>query len=178
MSIIISLFLIGISLSMDTFSISLSIGSFNISKRKILIFSLMVGIMHFFMPIFGNILGEKIVNFLNIKVNILLGLILLLIGIEMVISLFSKEKETFDLSVVNMFLVSISVSLDSFSTGLGLSAITDNVIMAGFIFSMCAGLITYLGLLIGKYSSKVLGIYGNIFGIVLLFILGIMHLFA
>ena len=178
MSIIISLFLIGISLSMDTFSISLSIGSFNISKRKILVFSLMVGIMHFFMPIIGNILGEKIVNFLNIKVNILLGLILLLIGIEMVISLFSKEKETFDLSIINMFLVSISVSLDSFSTGLGLSAITDNVIMAGFIFSMCAGFITYLGLLIGKYSSKVLGIYGNIFGIVLLFILGIMHLFA
>ena len=178
MSVIISLFLIGISLSMDTFSISLSIGSFNISKRKILLFSLMVGIMHFFMPILGNILGEKIVTFLNINVNFLLGIILLLIGIEMLISLFNKEEKIFDLNLINMFLISISVSLDSFSTGLGLSAITSNVILSGVIFSTCAGLFTYLGLLIGKYSSKVLGIYGNIFGIILLFILGILHLFA
>lgn len=178
MSIVLSLFLIGISLSMDTFSISLSIGSFNISKRKILLFSLLVGVLHFFMPLFGFVLGEKIVNFLNVNVNFLLGVILILIGIEMLISLFNKEEKHFDLSIINMFLIAISVSLDSFSTGLGLSAISSNIVMSGVIFSVCAFSFTFMGLLIGKYSSGILGIYGNILGIILLFVLGIFHLFA
>jgi len=55
--------MIGVSLSMDTFSISLSLGTFNISKRKTLFLSILVGIMHFFMPLFGTILGTKITIF-------------------------------------------------------------------------------------------------------------------
>lgn len=177
MSIIVSLFLIGISLSMDTFSICLSIGTFNISKQKIIFLSLLVGIMHFFMPLFGNILGNKIITFLNINCDFLLGVILLFIGIEMTIDLIKKEDKYFNLNLLNMFLVSISVSLDSFSTGLGLQAITSDIILAGVIFSLCAGSFTFMGLIIGKYSTEKLGIYGNIFGIVLLFILSFLHIF-
>lgn len=177
MSIIVSLFLIGISLSMDTFSICLSIGTFNISKQKIIFLSLLVGIMHFFMPLFGNILGNKIITFLNINCDFLLGVILLFIGIEMTIDLIKKEDKYFNLNLLNMFLVSISVSLDSFSTGLGLQAITSDIILAGVIFSLCAGSFTFMGLIIGKYSTEKLGIYGNIFGIILLFILSFLHIF-
>ena len=177
MSIIVSLFLIGISLSMDTFSICLSIGTFNISKQKIIFLSVLVGIMHFFMPLFGNILGNKIITFLNINCDFLLGVILLFIGIEMTIDLIKKEDKYFNLNLLNMFLVSISVSLDSFSTGLGLQAITSDIILAGVIFSLCAGSFTFMGLIIGKYSTEKLGIYGNVFGIVLLFILSFLHIF-
>ena len=162
---------------MDTFSICLSIGTFNISKQKIIFLSLLVGIMHFFMPLFGNILGNKIITFLNINCDFLLGVILLFIGIEMTIDLIKKEDKYFNLNLLNMFLVSISVSLDSFSTGLGLQAITSDIILAGVIFSLCAGSFTFMGLIIGKYSTEKLGIYGNIFGIVLLFILSFLHIF-
>lgn len=178
MSILISLFMIGVSLSMDTFSISLSLGTFNVcSRRKMLFFSILVGVMHFFMPLFGSMLGNKIVTFLNINVNFLLGIILLIIGVEMFIDLFKKEEKYFDLNVFNMILVSLSVSLDSFSTGLGLEAITNNYILSGIIFSICAASFTFLGLLIGKYSSKKIGVYANILGILLLFVLGLLHIF-
>ena len=151
MSIIISLFIIGVSLSMDTFSISLSIGTFNISKKKTIFLCTLVGIMHFCMPLIGTVLGNKIVTFLNINVNFLLGIILIIIGIEMIIDLIKDEDKFFELNIFNMLLVSLSVSLDSFSTGLGLSAITDNYLLSGFIFSICASCFTFLGLLIGKY---------------------------
>ena len=177
MSIIISLLMIGVSLSMDTFSISLSIGTFKISKKKIIFLCVLVGIMHFFMPLIGTFLGNKIITFLNINVNFLLGIILLIIGIEMLIDLFKSEEKYFELNLFNMILVSLSVSLDSFSTGLGLSAITNNYIISGLIFSSCAASFTFLGLLIGKYSSKKLGVYANILGIGLLIILGILHIF-
>ena len=177
MSIILSLFVIGVSLSMDTFSISLSIGTFDINKKKMLFLCIFVGILHFFMPLSGSLLGTKIITFLNINVNFLLGIILLFIGIEMLVDLIKEEDKFFELNLFNMILVSISVSLDSFSTGLGLSAITDDILLSGIIFSICAASFTFLGLLIGKYSSKKLGIYSNVVGIILLFLLGILHIF-
>ena len=177
MSILISLFMIGVSLSMDTFSISLSLGTFGCSKKKAIFLSVLVGIMHFFMPLFGTILGNKITSFLNINVNFLLGLILLIIGVEMIVELTKSEDKYFNLNIFNMFLVSISVSLDSFSTGLGLSAITSNYILSGLIFSVCASSFTYLGLLIGKYSSSKIGLFANLIGIIILFVLGFVHIF-
>jgi len=176
-SIIVSLLLIGVSLSMDTFSISLSIGTFNITRKKVAFLCTLVGVMHFIMPLIGTYLGTKITMFLNINVNFLLGIILLFIAVEMIIDLINKEEKYFNLSLFNMFLVSISVSLDSFSTGLGLSAITDDIILSGVIFSFCASCFTFLGLLIGKYSNNKLGIYSNIVGIIILLILGITHIF-
>lgn len=177
MSILITLFMIGVSLSMDTFSISLSIGTFGISKRKALFLSFLVGIMHFFMPLLGTILGAKITTFLNINVNFLLGIILLIIGFEMILELIKNEEKFFELNVFNMLLVSLSVSLDSFSTGLGLHAITNNYLISGLIFSVCAYSFTFMGLLLGKYSNNKIGIFSNIIGIFILFILGIFHIF-
>ena len=95
----------------------------------------------------------------------------------MFIELFKKEENKIELNILNLLLISISVSLDSFSTGLALHAITNNSILAGAIFSICAASFTFIGLLIGKYSNKKIGTYGNVFGILLLFILGIIHLF-
>ena len=177
MSIIISLFILGVSLSMDTFSIFLSIGTFGISKRKITFLCLFIGLLHFLMPIIGSFIGSKIVTYLQIKVDLLLGLILLFIGIEMLIDLLKDEEKSFDLNIVNMLLLSISVSLDSFSTGIGLSAITSNYILSGAIFSVCAASFTFLGYLIGKYSSNKIGKYANILGILILFTIGLFHIF-
>ena len=72
MSIILSLFILGVSLSMDTFSVFLSIGMFGISKKKILFLCGFIGLLHFIMPIIGSFIGNKIVTYLNIEVNILL----------------------------------------------------------------------------------------------------------
>lgn len=176
MTSLISLFIIGISLSMDTFSIALSIGSFNINKNKTLFLCTLVGIMHFIMPLLGASLGSKIIMFLNINVNFLLGIILLFISVEMIVDLIKPSENFFELNFFNMFLISLSVSLDSFSTGLGLSAITNNYILSGSIFSVCSFIFTFLGLLIGKYSGKKLGIYANVMGIILLLTLGLIHI--
>ena len=129
------------------------------------------------MPIFGSFFGNKVITFLNINVNFLLGIILLFIGVEMIVDLIKDDDKFFDLNFFNMLLVSISVSLDSFSTGLGISAITDNVLLSGLIFCVCASSFTFLGLLIGRYSSERLGTIANLIGIFLLITLGLIHIF-
>ena len=173
----ISLLIIGISLSMDTFSLSLSIGTFIKTKKETIIMSFLVGIMHFFMPLIGIFLGNKILLFLKLNVNHLLGIILLFICMEMIIDLFKKDEKLFELNLLNIMLISFSVSLDSFSTGIGLNAVTNNYLLAGITFSVCATAFTYLGLLIGKYSNDRLGMYANLIGIIILLLVGITHFF-
>ena len=172
----ISIVLIGIALSMDTFSLSLGVGMFHVSNKKALKLALIVGVMHFIMPFLGMILGNKLIQIFEIKYDILLGFILIVIALQMIVDIIRHEEEKFDLSILGMFLFAFGVSLDSFSLGLGLKAITSNIYLAMTIFAICSASFTYLGIIVGKFANKLLGIYANILGAIILFILGFIHL--
>ena len=98
MSQIFSIVLIGIALSMDTFSLSLSVGMFNIDNKKALKISLIVGIMHFVMPFIGTILGDKLVQAFELKCDILLGIILIFIAVQMIIDIIKRKIINFFIS--------------------------------------------------------------------------------
>lgn len=171
-----SIILIGIALSMDTFSLSLGVGMFNVSNNKALRLALIVGFMHFVMPFLGMILGDKLIEIFEIKYDILLGFILIIIALQMIVDIIRHEEERFNLSLIGMFVFAFGVSLDSFSLGLGLKAITSNIYLAMTTFAICSALFTYMGIIVGKFANKLLGIYANIFGAIILFIIGFMHL--
>lgn len=173
---LITVLIIAIALSMDTFSLSLGIGTYNLAKRKMFLFSAIVGFMHFVMPLLGNFIGSTIVSFFTISSDFLLGVILIYLAIAMLIDLFKKEEKELQLKFLNMLLFAFGVSIDSFSTGLGLQAITSNMFATVIIFSLTSFCFTYLGLLIGKYANKLLGTYACLFGSILLIIMGVLHL--
>ena len=173
---IVSILLIGISLSMDTFSLSLTLGT--VSENKLIkILPLFVGIFHFFMPILGNFIGITLINLLNLASNIILGTVLIVLGINLAIHYFKDETAEINLNIIGVIIFALSVSIDSFSVGLGINDITNNYYIASIIFALCSAAFTYLGIIIGKYSSKLIGKYAIILGIFLLLILGIFHLF-
>lgn len=173
---IVSILLIGISLSMDTFSLSLTLGT--VSENKLIkILPLFVGIFHFFMPIIGNIIGITLINLLDLASNIILGTVLIVLGINLAIHYFKDETAEINLNIIGILIFALSVSIDSFSVGLGINDITNNYYIASIIFALCSAAFTYLGIIIGKYSSKLIGKYAIILGIFLLLILGIFHLF-
>ena len=173
---LISIILIGIALSMDTFSLSLGVGMFNVSNKKALKLASIVGIMHFIMPFIGMMVGSKLLQIFEIKYDILLGFILIIIALQMIIDIIRHEEEKFNLSIIGMFVFAFGVSLDSFSLGMGLKAITDNIYMAMSVFAICSTFFTFMGVVIGRFANKFLGIYANILGAIILFVLGLMHL--
>lgn len=173
---LISIILIGIALSMDTFSLSLGVGLFNVSNKKALKLASIVGIMHFIMPFIGMMVGSKLLQIFEIKYDILLGFILIIIALQMIIDIIRHEEEKFNLSIIGMFVFAFGVSLDSFSLGMGLKAITDNIYMAMSVFAICSAFFTFMGVVIGRFANKLLGIYANILGAIILFVLGLMHL--
>ena len=174
---IVTILSIAVALSMDTFSLSLGIGTCNLSKKKSLMLSMVVGIMHFIMPLLGIIIGNNIVNFFKLNSNLLLGLILLFIAGQMLYEIFLKEEHKINLNLTGIFLFSFGVSIDAFSTGLGLTAITSNIFLAMFLFSITSFLFTLIGLNIGKYANQVLGVYSSVFGALILIIIGLAHIF-
>ncbi len=170
------IFFIAVALSMDTFSLSLGIGTYKLAKRKRFQISFTVGLMHFIMPFLGDLIGDQIVSFFELNSNLFLGCILLFIAGNLFLEMRKQEIPTIDLSFFGVFLFSFGVSIDAFSTGLGLSAITQNKILAMMIFSFVSCAFTWLGLKIGEFASEKLGKKATIFGFLLLLILGIFHL--
>ena len=170
------LIFIAIALSMDTFSLSLGIGTYHLPYKKYLLISFMVGIMHFIMPFLGDFIGDGIVSFFQLNANFFLGCILLFIAFNLFLEMMKKEESSIDLSFLGIFLFAFGVSIDAFSTGLGLSAITNRKFLAMFIFSITSFLFTWMGLNIGKFAFSYLGKKANILGLFLLICLGIFHL--
>ena len=174
---LITLLLIGVSLSIDTFSVSTCIGMNNISKKKTLNTSLTVGILHFIMPLLGFIISNQISNYIKIDTNFILSIILILIATQMLIEYLNPSNKEINLKSYGILLFSIGVSLDSFSVGIGLKAITDNLLLSSTIFSLCSFSFTYTGLTLGKYINKIYNRYSYLIGSLILFIMSIIFIF-
>ena len=170
-----SIFFIGVALSMDAFSVALSFGLSRLEKNKGLLLVLSISLFHFFMPLIGNILGQAVLNIINIDSHLLVTIIFVYLAIQMYLDE-KKDKNYIIESLISVLLVSFSVSIDSFSVGIGLSGLTDHNYLSYILFSMCSGSITYGGLIIGKYINKCTKMKNSHLGSMILLIIAIVNM--
>lgn len=162
---------------MDAFSLALIYGMQSISKRDKIILSIIVGIYHFVMPLLGVFLGNIILKYLVINLSIVVSIIFLFIGIEMIISSIKDDSHDFVVSIFGFLIFGLSVSIDSFTTGIGLNVINNNYLEVSSIFCIVSGSFTYLGLILGNKLGSIFGKLSTIIGGVILIILGIIYFF-
>jgi len=173
---ILSVIIIGISLSMDAFSLALAYGTVGMIKKREVLLSMIVGVFHFFMPLLGLYFGSVIARYFFFDISLLASIIFIIIGLEMVSSSFRDKELNILVSFLSFLLFGLSVSIDSFTTGIGLSSISNNYIMVCFIFAFVSMLFTYFGLRSGFKLNQNYGKYATIFGGGILVILGIIYL--
>lgn len=173
---IITIILIAVSLSMDAFSLALIYGTQCITKKGKILLSIIVGVYHFIMPLIGLTLGLYVTSRVIINTNILVGIILSLIAIEMIISSFKNKEEKFLLSIPGYLLFGLSVSIDSLTTGIGLPAVTDKYILSASVFSVTSLLFTFLGLNLGNILNKKYGKISTIIGGIILLVIGLLYI--
>jgi len=173
---ILSLFLIGVGLSMDAFSLALCYGVLDISPLKRKLLALIVGIFHFFMPLLGMLFGNILEHYILFDMRFIVFAIFMLLGVEMVFGSMSKETNIILLNFIGLLLFAFTVSIDSFSAGVGIKFISNNYILCSVIFSLTSLIFTYYGLKIGSFiglkyqdTSKLIG--GLILGVFALFYL-------
>jgi len=175
MSLIIIL-TIAVSLSMDAFSLSLAYGTLNPEKKYIKKISTIVGIYHFIMPLLGLTIGNILLKIIPINPNLIVFIVLTFIGIEMIIDSFKKEDNIKIMTLKEMILFGLAVSIDSFSVGIGLETLTNNYIIAVTMFSTSSFTFTYIGLTIGKKINNLIGQISTLIGGLILIIIGITYI--
>ena len=168
-------FFMGISLSMDAFSLAISLGTTNISKKEILLTSIVIGIFHFFMPLIGNKIGLTISPFLSIKANYIASLIFFLLAIQMYLNRNEEESYiNYNLSII--LLIALTVSIDSLSVGLAFGLNQNKVMIGSIIFMIISSLFTYIGFNIGKYLSNVYHKASIYIGLIIMILIAIKYL--
>lgn len=177
MNIFFTCLLIAISLSMDAFSLSLIYGTYGLSIKKQIFLAGIVGMFHFVMPLLGLMFGNFIMNYLVFNVNWIVGIIFFIIGIEMIISGKKDEEVRLMVSLVGFLFFGLSVSIDSLTTGVGLSAISHNYIGVASLFMIVSAIFTYIGLCLGTKLSNQFGKYATACGGIMMIILALSYIF-
>lgn len=177
MGTILIILLIGISLSMDAFSLAIIYGTYGLSKKNEILLSVIVGVFHFFMPLIGLFFGGILMKYFIFSINLVVGIIFGIIGISMIISGLRNEDVKLFVNLVGFLLFGLSVSIDSLTTGIGLSLISNNYLLVSSVFMIVSGVFTYIGLIFGGILNKKFGSYANVMGGIIMIVLAIYYFF-
>lgn len=170
------IFFVAVSLSMDAFSLSLAYGTLSITNKEINILSIIVGIYHFIMPLLGFYFGKLLLSIIPLNPDLIVFIVLSFVGIEMIIESLKQEKLLKKTTIVDLLLFGLAVSMDSFSVGIGLNAISNKKIICSIFFSITSFIFTYFGLKIGKKINQLIGKISTIIGGIILIIIGFIYL--
>ncbi len=173
-----SALIVAIGLSMDAFTLALSYGIYKVSTLKKLITSVSVGIFHFLMPLIGNFVGISLFSYTIIKPKIILFIVFLILGIDMIVHFFCDNEEHKNLSIIGILFFSFSVSFDSFSVGLGINYLYDNLFLTLITFSLVSASFTIIGFMLGDAISNKTGKYSFLVGAIILLLYGFKILMA
>ncbi|MFA5407625.1 MAG: manganese efflux pump [Bacilli bacterium] len=172
-----SLILIGVGLSMDAFSLALCYGILNLSKKIKKILSLTVGLFHFFMPLLGMLFGHALEHYVVLDMRYIVFAIFMILGIEMLYSINEKSKSFLLLNNIGILIFAFTVSIDSFSAGIGIKLISNNYLLCSAIFSLISFISTYVGLKIGGIIGEKYGDLSKAVGGLILAVFALRYLF-
>ena len=85
------------------------------------------------------------------------------------------KEEKLSISILGFILFGLSVSIDSFTTGIGINIINNNYLEVSTIFALTSSIFTYIGLKLGNRINKKLGPISSLIGGMILLILSIYY---
>lgn len=152
-------FLIGIGLSIDSFLVCLSVACDpNKNIKAVFKTPFIIAIFHIIFPIGAYYLTHFIVN-LSISAKIAAfgsyigGSIFIILGLTSLVK--QKQQQTYLRSLVDIVLLSLSVSIDSILIGMsfGFSG-TTNIYLAAIIFGLIAGISSIISIKLGRFALE------------------------
>lgn len=167
------------ALGMDAFSIAIGMGMLGLRYKHIFKIGVTIGAFHIAMPFLGIVIGRFLSQYFGLITIVIGGILLLILGIQMIYSaLFSNEKDRILQPVgIGLLLFALSVSIDSFSVGLSLGMIGAKTIVTLLSFGLMSMGLSWLGLIIGKKVQGIIGTYGELLGGGILIAFGLKLLF-
>lgn len=183
---LITVILIALGLSMDTFAVSMCMGTAaGLQKRAVALKAgFFFGGFQAAMPLLGWVLGFYLKNYIKeIDHWIAFGL-LAFIGLRMISEAVKNKncEKIYNISSIWVMLtLSLATSIDALAVGLSLTLLDIPILLSAAIIGSVTFCISYIGVLIGKKFSCMLGSKAEFAGGIVLFAIGlkilIEHLF-
>lgn len=173
-----TLLILSVALGMDAFSLGIGVGMRGILLRDMIKVSAVIALFHIIMPLMGMFMGHYVSILLGDIAVFVGGGLLILLGSHMVYSSLKGESAlSFDhRSIWGLLLFALSVSVDSMSVGVSLGLFSSDVIVTVLLFGTIGGLMSILGLMVGRRMGSWIGEYGEALGGLILFLFGIKFL--
>jgi putative Mn2+ efflux pump MntP len=184
---ILTVFLLAIGLSFDSFAVSVCSG-LNLphirffQAAKIAIF---LALFQAFMPLIGWLVGNSMKSLIEPVDHWIAFGLLSLIGGKMIIESFidSEAREIKNpLQIKVILTLSLATSIDALAVGFSFATLLDKILIAIFIIGSVTFIASMLGILLGKKIGPKISRYAEIIGGLILVVIGIKilieHLFT
>lgn len=174
--------LLAVALSMDAFAVSIGLGSKH--KRKSMTLALMsgfyFGIFQASMPLIGYLGGRGVLGWVEAYAPWIAFFLLSLIGGKMIYESMSEgiEEDISNITHRVMLILAIATSIDAMAAGFALTLLDIGPIVACLIIGMTTYVFSYAGVFIGTKSGTWLESKAELFGGVVLILIGLKILLA
>ncbi|MFD3259308.1 manganese efflux pump MntP family protein [Paenibacillus lentus] len=176
---LVTILLMAVALGMDAFSLGIGIGMRGVRRVEMLRIGVLVAFFHLLMPLLGIVAGQYAGELLGSLAKYVSGGLLVLLGGHMIWSslLGSDEQAVNYRSFLGILLFSLSVSVDSFSVGVSLGMFHSDLLLTVIAFGLFGGIMSILGLQLGRGVGERLGEYGEAAGGAILLAFGLIFIF-
>ncbi|MDD4910804.1 MAG: manganese efflux pump MntP family protein [Sideroxydans sp.] len=171
---------LAIALSMDAFAVSIGLGAKHDSRKLALQAGLYFGVFQAIMPFIGYLGGRGVLGWIDAYAHWIAFGLLILIGGKMVYEGMQEGIEE-DISAIThkmMLMLAIATSIDAMAAGFSLTLLNVNPLLACLIIGITTFAFSWAGVKIGKRSGTWLESKAEIFGGIVLILIGFKMLFA
>lgn len=171
---------LAIALSMDAFAVSIGLGAKHDSRKLALQAGLYFGVFQAIMPFIGYLGGRGVLGWVDAYAHWIAFGLLILIGGKMVYEGMQEGIEE-DISAIThkmMLMLAIATSIDAMAAGFSLTLLNVNPLLACLIIGITTFAFSWAGVKIGKRSGTWLESKAEIFGGVVLILIGFKMLFV
>jgi putative Mn2+ efflux pump MntP len=170
---------IAVALAMDAFAVSIAAGVTlkNVSFRQTFRLSWHFGLFQALMPIIGWSAGSTVRVYIEAYDHWIAFGLLSIIGLKMIREAFKADdtqKKKDPTKGMMLVILSLATSIDALAVGLSLSMLNVGIWLPACIIGIVAGSFTIVGIQFGRRigSAIKLGLYAEVFGGVVLIIIG------
>jgi putative Mn2+ efflux pump MntP len=174
--------ILALALSMDAFAVSIGLGAKHTHKTPSL--AIMAGLYFGFfqglMPLIGYIGGKEVFGWIGAYAPWIAFVLLLLIGSKMIYESFSGgiEKDIVKITHKVMLVLAIATSIDALAAGFSLTILDVNAFVACAIIGVTTLIFSGVGVFVGAKSGNWLESKAELFGGIVLVLIGCKLLFA
>ena len=176
-------FFIALGLASDAFAISISAGSTGATTepRAMLRLSFHFGLFQFLMPILGWLAGLSIERYIQSFDHWIAFGLLLWVAVHMIRSAQASNDRAIQKDPsrgMMLIILSVATSLDALAIGLSLALLQVSIWYPAVVIGIVTGVMSFIGILLGRQFSKKVGKRAAVAGGVLLVLIAIRILLA